>query len=83
MYCAAAPDYPNFEAARILQGFFSTVTQSGGLVFIQDMFFFHEQVRTFALDSGILAQFIIYKLPLGSNDQSLGGVFRFEPLPRT
>lgn len=43
VYCAVAPDYPNFEAARILNGFFSAVTQAGGLVFIKDMFFFHEQ----------------------------------------
>lgn len=54
VYCAVAPDYKNFEAARILQGFFSTVTQSGGLVFIQDMFFFHEQVRAIWLTSGLL-----------------------------
>lgn len=45
VYCAVAPNYKHFEAARILDGFFSTVTQSGGLVFIQDMFFFHEHVR--------------------------------------
>lgn len=45
IYCAVAPNYKHFEAARILDGFFSTVTQSGGLVFIQDMFFFHEHVR--------------------------------------
>ncbi|KAF9517578.1 hypothetical protein BS47DRAFT_509296 [Hydnum rufescens UP504] len=45
VYCAAAQSYPNFEAARILNGFFSTVTQGGGLMFIQDMFFFHEHAR--------------------------------------
>jgi predicted MFS family arabinose efflux permease len=44
VYCAVAPDYNHFMAARILDGLFSTVTQSGGLVFIQDMFFFHEHV---------------------------------------
>lgn len=31
--------------ARILNGFFSTVTQGGGMMFIQDMFFFHERAR--------------------------------------
>jgi len=45
VYCAVAPDYKHFMAARILDGFFSTVAQAGGLVFIQDMFFFHEHVR--------------------------------------
>jgi hypothetical protein len=32
-------------AARILNGFFSTVSQAGGLMFIKDIFFFHEQAR--------------------------------------
>ena len=45
VYCAVAPDYKHFMAARILDGFFSAVAQTGGLVFIQDMFFFHEHVR--------------------------------------
>ncbi|KAF8293646.1 MFS general substrate transporter [Clavulina sp. PMI_390] len=45
VYCAVAPNLNHFMAARILNGFFSTVTQSGGLVFIQDMFFFHEHAR--------------------------------------
>ena len=44
-WCAAATSFDSFMAARILNGFFSTVAQSGGLMFIQDMFFFHERAR--------------------------------------
>ncbi|KAL8740153.1 MAG: hypothetical protein Q9190_007116 [Brigantiaea leucoxantha] len=32
-------------AARILNGFFSTVAQGGGLMFVKDIFFFHEHAR--------------------------------------
>lgn len=58
-WCAAATTFESFMAARILNGFFSTVgqavshflndhlyrllmNQQGGLMFINDMFFFHE-----------------------------------------
>lgn len=44
-WCAAATGYNSFMAARVLNGFFSTVTQGGGMMFIQDMFFFHERAR--------------------------------------
>lgn len=44
-WCAAATNFESFMAARILNGFFSTVAQSCGLMFIQDMFFFHERAR--------------------------------------
>ncbi|KAK3938172.1 major facilitator superfamily domain-containing protein [Diplogelasinospora grovesii] len=44
-WCAGATTFESFMAARILNGFFSTVTQGGGLMFIQDMFFFHERAR--------------------------------------
>lgn len=44
-WCAGATSFESFMAARILNGLFSTVTQSGGLMFIQDMFFFHERAR--------------------------------------
>jgi hypothetical protein len=44
-WCAGAKTFDSFMAARILNGFFSTVTQVGGLMFIQDMFFFHERAR--------------------------------------
>ncbi|KAI1074794.1 major facilitator superfamily domain-containing protein [Whalleya microplaca] len=45
IWCAAAKTFNSFMAARILNGFFSTVAQVGGLIFIQDMFFFHERAR--------------------------------------
>jgi len=44
-WCAAATTFPSFMAARILNGFFSTVAQGGGLMFIKDMYFFHEHAR--------------------------------------
>ncbi|CAK7210190.1 hypothetical protein SBRCBS47491_000693 [Sporothrix bragantina] len=44
-WCAGATTFNSFMAARILNGFFSTVCQVSGLIFIQDMFFFHERAR--------------------------------------
>lgn len=44
IWCAAAQTFESFMTARILSGFFSTVAQGGGLMFINDMFFFHERV---------------------------------------
>ncbi len=44
-WCAGATTFESFMAARILNGFFATVSQAGGLMFIQDMFFFHERAR--------------------------------------
>lgn len=43
--CTAAQDFNTFMAARILNGFFSAPAQATGMMFIKDMFFFHEQVR--------------------------------------
>jgi MFS family permease len=43
--CAGAPNFNSFFAARILNGFFATVAQGGGLMFIKDIFFFHEHAR--------------------------------------
>jgi len=56
IWCAAATGFESFMAARILNGFFSTVAQGGGLMFIQDMFYFHE--RAYVLYT------LIYKLLL-------------------
>lgn len=42
-WCAGAVTFNSFMAARILNGFFSTAAQGGGLMFINDMFFFHER----------------------------------------
>ncbi len=44
-WCAGATSFESFFAARVLNGFFSTLAQIGGLMFIQDMFFFHERAR--------------------------------------
>jgi len=44
-WCAGATSIESFTAARTLNGTFSTVSQAGGLMFIQDMFFFHERAR--------------------------------------
>lgn len=43
--CAAAPNFNTFFAARILGGFASAPAQATGLMFVKDMYFFHEQVR--------------------------------------
>ncbi|KKK12518.1 hypothetical protein AOCH_000045 [Aspergillus ochraceoroseus] len=54
IWCAAAQSFESFMAARILNGFFSTVAQGGGLMFIKDMFFFHEQARKINIWSGFI-----------------------------
>lgn len=61
IWCAAAQTFESFMAARILNGFFSTVSQGGGLMFIYDMFFFHERARKI----NIWAAFIILSPYLG------------------
>ena len=53
-WCAAATSFESFMAARILNGFFSTVAQGGGLMFINDMFFFHERARKINIWSGFI-----------------------------
>ncbi|EXJ80123.1 hypothetical protein A1O1_08265 [Capronia coronata CBS 617.96] len=60
IWCAAAQSFESFMAARILSGFFSTVAQGGGLMFISDLFFFHERVRKINIWSAfiILAPFL-------------------------
>ncbi|EJT98923.1 MFS protein [Dacryopinax primogenitus] len=44
-WCAGSNTFNEFMAARILNGFFSTVAQGGGLMFLKDLFFFHEHAR--------------------------------------
>ncbi|MCJ1386352.1 hypothetical protein MMC17_009478 [Xylographa soralifera] len=44
-FCAGAANFTQYQAARVLNGFFSTVAQGGGLVFINDIFFVHEHAR--------------------------------------
>ncbi|KAL2265871.1 hypothetical protein VTJ83DRAFT_6971 [Remersonia thermophila] len=60
-WCAGATTYESFMAARILNGFFSTVSQAGGLMFIKDIFFFHQQARKI----NIWASFIIISPYMG------------------
>ncbi|EMC92470.1 hypothetical protein BAUCODRAFT_97493 [Baudoinia panamericana UAMH 10762] len=43
--CAGAATFNTFMAFRILNGFFSTVAQGGGVMFIKDLFFVHERAR--------------------------------------
>ncbi|MCJ1302503.1 hypothetical protein MMC08_005306 [Hypocenomyce scalaris] len=45
IWCTAATTFHSFMAARILNGFFSTVAQGGGLMFIKDLFYLHEHAR--------------------------------------
>ncbi|KAF7131327.1 hypothetical protein CNMCM5793_004441 [Aspergillus hiratsukae] len=54
VWCTAAQSFDSFMAARILNGFFSSVAQGGGLMFIKDMFFFHEQARKINIWSGFI-----------------------------
>ena len=87
VYCAVAPNFNNFMAARILDGFFSTVTQAGGLVFIQDMFFFHEQVSSsIAMPASIHiigCLSVDHVVILGSNDKLLDWIHCPQPLSWT
>ncbi|MCJ1471680.1 hypothetical protein MMC13_000320 [Lambiella insularis] len=43
-FCADSATFVQYEAARVLNGFFSTVAQGGGLIF-SDIFFVHEHAR--------------------------------------
>ncbi|KAK7206002.1 MFS transporter [Myxozyma melibiosi] len=52
IYLTFAPTFNHFMAGRVLNGFFSTVTQGGGLMFIKDLFFFHEHARKINIWSG-------------------------------
>ncbi|KAJ5805754.1 major facilitator superfamily domain-containing protein [Penicillium pulvis] len=54
IWCAAAQSFESFMAARILNGFFSTVAQGGGLMFVKDMFFLHEHARKINIWSGFI-----------------------------
>ncbi|KAI4097713.1 MAG: hypothetical protein LQ339_006692 [Xanthoria mediterranea] len=72
-WCAAATSFESYMAARILNGFFSIVAQAGGLMYIQDLFFFHEHPRKINIWSGtiivspylgpLIAAFMISTMP--------------------
>ena len=53
--CAGSATFDAFMAFRILNGFFSTVAQGGGVMFIKDLFFVHERARKI----NIWASFVI------------------------
>lgn len=53
--CAGAGTFNTFMAFRILNGFFSTVAQGGGIMFVKDLFFVHERARKI----NIWASFVI------------------------
>ncbi|KAK3906149.1 putative transporter mfs2 [Staphylotrichum tortipilum] len=53
-WCAGATTLESFTGARILNGFFSTVSQAGGLMFLKDVFFFHEQARKINIWAGFI-----------------------------
>jgi MFS family permease len=44
-WCAAAQSFNSYMTARILNGFFAVCAAGGGLMFINDMFFFHHRPR--------------------------------------
>ncbi|TAQ88665.1 hypothetical protein B7494_g3034 [Chlorociboria aeruginascens] len=54
IWCSAATSFDSFMAARILNGFFSTVAQGGGLMFVKDLFFFHEHPRKINIWAGFV-----------------------------
>lgn len=43
--CAGSKTFNAFFTFRVLNGFFSTVAQGGGVMFIKDMFYVHERAR--------------------------------------
>ncbi|KAL9024515.1 MAG: hypothetical protein Q9196_006461 [Gyalolechia fulgens] len=45
VWSAAVDSFNSFFIARMFNAFFSTVAQAGGLMFIKDVFFFHEYAR--------------------------------------
>lgn len=53
-WSAAATSFESYLAARIIFGFFSIVAEAGGLMFIQDVFFFHEHPRKINIWSGAI-----------------------------
>ncbi|OQO05774.1 hypothetical protein B0A48_09868 [Cryoendolithus antarcticus] len=53
--CAGAGTFDAFMAFRILNGFFSTVAQGGGVMFVKDLFYLHERARKI----NIWASFVI------------------------
>ena len=59
-WCGAAANFESFMTARILNGFFSSVAQAGGLMWIKDMYFPYEHARKINIWSSfiIIAPFV-------------------------
>lgn len=53
-WCTAATTFEQFMAARILNGFFSTVNTGIGMMFIKDIFYFHEHARKINIWAGFM-----------------------------
>lgn len=45
VWSAAATNFDSYLAARIINGFFCSVAQGGALMWVKDLFFFHEHPR--------------------------------------
>ena len=45
VWSAAATNFDSYLAARIINGFFCSVGQGGALMWVKDLFFFHEHPR--------------------------------------
>ena len=59
-WSAAATSFPSYLAARIINGFFCSVGQGGALLWIKDLFFFHQhpQVINYVEFSIILSPYL-------------------------
>ncbi|KAI9710563.1 MAG: hypothetical protein M1820_002699 [Bogoriella megaspora] len=70
-WAAAATNFESYETARILNGLFESCTQGAGILWIKDMFFFHEHPRLINILEfpvilspylgPLLSSFILYK----------------------
>jgi hypothetical protein len=60
-WCAGATSFESYMAARILNGFFGSVAAGGGLMFIKDIYFYHQHARKINLwaTALILSPFLV------------------------
>lgn len=64
-WCAGATSFKSYETARILNGFFGSVAAGGGLMFIKDIYFFHQHPRKINLwATALILSPFLGKLPL-------------------
>jgi len=80
-WCGAATNFDSFMTARILNGFFSTVAQAGGLMWIKDVYVPGEHARKINIWSSfiiIISPFVARSyLPPLSVRQAGDGSFGF------